>query len=328
MSISIPNTLREIYYNEGTKHQKNVYQMSDNELQQHLSSYNTMNNTNYTIENVKKDIQYIKQYSGKLYKGEYSREGEYEYLRDFCSVDNSIVFTSDKYKKTEYMGKPNFRLLSYNVHAFINSCKAILYKSSDTSNVMDILDLLRYLQPDIIAFQEYTPVFLDYNELNIMNFVNRYTETIDPRMKDSTIYQGVIKKGKEDIIDIEKSDTFFGNLLMSIFKMEKKFNLSIPSTSKESRPFIGSMVTIDGIDLYIFNIHPEAEYKPIEQNKSVNFKQIKTLVDMITLKYPPSKFNIIILVICINILIKNYLDLFMIFMKKIPRHILDITVHI
>ena len=46
------------------------------------------------------------------------------------------------------------------------------------------------------------------SELNIMNFVNEYTESVDPRMKDSIIYQGVFKKGKKWIFH------FFFNVIL------------------------------------------------------------------------------------------------------------------
>jgi len=281
----VPNTLRDIYYNSGDTHtSNNVFHMNDNELMQYLNRYNKINNTNYNYKTVKYDITFIKKYPGKLYKGEYSRSGELEYLRDFCNVDNSIIFTDNMYKKTSYNGKENYRLMSYNIHSFINSCNSIKDNMMDTRNVKEILELCSYLKPDILAFQEYSPVFLDKKELNVMNFIDTYIDKIDPRMIDSNMYNGISNS----------VGTFLGNMTMSIFKMDEKINLSLLYKKNESRPFVGSKINIEGIDLYMFNIHPVAEYDDISQYNSMNFKQIKWYVDMISLKYPPNKYNIVI----------------------------------
>ena len=82
---------------------------------------------------------------------------------------------------------------------------------------------------------------------------------------------------------------------MNKFDLLDEYILSIPTSStKESRPIIGSKLKINDIEMLIFNIHPVAEYKDYKEYESVNFKQIKTFVDMITLKYPSNKYNIMI----------------------------------
>mgnify|MGYP001002719625 CR=1 FL=1 len=108
------NTFRDIYYNvEEQDKTNNIFFMNDNEMKEYIDNYNNSYNTKYDFKKVKDEIEYIKQYPGKLYKQEYTREGENEYLNDFCNVDNN--YDSTKKENT-------FRLLSFNIHSFIKSC--------------------------------------------------------------------------------------------------------------------------------------------------------------------------------------------------------------
>ena len=137
---TIPNTLRDIYFNSGETYVKNnVFHMNDSELKKYLDQYNTTNNTKFDLTRLKKDIDTIKKYPGKLYKDEYTRIGELEYLRDFCDIDNTVVFNNSMYKKKTHNNKENYRLMSYNIHSFINSCKTI--NSTDSTNTRSVTEI-------------------------------------------------------------------------------------------------------------------------------------------------------------------------------------------
>jgi endonuclease/exonuclease/phosphatase family metal-dependent hydrolase len=314
------NTFRDIYYNVGEQNKtNNIFFMNDNEMKNYINNYNATYNKKYDFQKVKDEINYIKQYSGKLYKEEYTREGETEYLNDFCNVNNK--YDSEKKENT-------FRLLSFNIHSFIKSCSNFVRtqfnlfelttnKNIDTRNTNDIINLCKNVKPDIICFQEYSPIFIGYDSLNIMNFPKYYRNNIDNNMTN-VVYKDIENNIHSEVLPNNRY--FIGNLLMTKFNMIDKYDLTINSgkSSKESRPIIGSKIQINNIELLIFNIHPVAEYRDFKEYESINFRQIKTFVDMISIKYPPEKYNILI---CGDF--NNHHD----YIKKFMREKLFVTVH-
>jgi endonuclease/exonuclease/phosphatase family metal-dependent hydrolase len=284
------NTLRDIYYNEGEIFKKNnPFHMNEENLTNYVMNYNIKNNTNYKPVDIINNINHVKSYKGFLYPTEYTREGEIEFLKDFCNVKNNYEEFIEKQPNT-------FRLVSYNVHSFINSCNTI-NKEKNTRNIFDVLNMYNVLRPDIIAIQEYSPVYLeDGQNLNVMNFINYYKNKIDNKMTNHVVYEGIRKKHNKYMP--EHNLVFLGNMMITSLKCNEKYKLSMDtsSNSSDARPFIGMKINIGGKDLYIFNIHPisekpQNEFDPV---KSENYYEIMKFVDMIYTKFPPNKYNIII----------------------------------
>ena len=293
------DTIIDIYYNPGKT--DSIFNYDDNNLQLYINNFNTKNTTNYNLDTIKSHITNCKKYPGKLYKDEYNREGELEHLKNFIiNANNNINYDT--------LNKNNvFRLLSYNVHAFVNPSKLLddityTFKKNmstiDTCNVTEILKMCNNLDPDIISFQEYTPLILgEYNKLNIMNIPNYYINTyIKPEFNNNIIIYKGINKGKTQYL-IENNMLFLGNLIMTKFKTIEKYCLSIDENDKHKympRNFIGTKININGKEVILFNIHPSPDYEDKNQLDSENFNQIKTFIDLITIKYEPHKYNIII----------------------------------
>jgi endonuclease/exonuclease/phosphatase family metal-dependent hydrolase len=288
------NILSDIYYNPGEKFKKNnIFFMNNFEIDKYINDFNKNNKTNFDINYVKKFINLQKKTPNKLYNKEYNQPSSKEFLNNFCTVENLIDKDLGNNRSPDI-----FRLLSYNIHSFINSCMS--YKKNkynlfedientniDSRNVTQILDLCKQLKPDILAFQEYSPVVLENNtDLNLLNFPNYYTKNIDSSMKNNLIYS----KNK-DIV-------FLGNLLITKFEILEEIKKSYyDEKRRDNRPFIGYKLRIKNgdkfVELLMFNIHPSPEYD-IENLESINFNQINKFINEITELYPSHKNNIII----------------------------------
>jgi len=292
------NIFRDIYFNNGDKNKNNnIFFMNDAKLKNHISNFNLKYNTKYDFMQVKNQINYIKSYPGRLYLAEYTRPGEIEHLNNFCNVDN----------KYDYPKKQNtFRLITYNVHSFINSCAnfkkndldmfEIINDTIDSRNDKNVIDLCKKLSPDILMFQEYSPLFLNNNEIDLYNFPHYYNHITDNKLDKNLIYNG----RTDEILDI-----FIGNLIMTKFDVNDNYKFKYDVTQKinnknvklDPRPFIGMKINIpnnnNNLELLIFNIHPSPDYQS-GNKESNNFKQIKSFIDSLVLKYPPHKYNIII----------------------------------
>jgi len=287
--------LKEIYFNPKGEKDGNIFFMTDDEIRKHIFKFNSRYNTNYDPEKMIDAVKYIKTYPGKLYKTEYSRVGEVEYLNDFCDVDNFY----------NYQKKNNtFRLVSFNIHSFIESCKnfkrdenGIFVEINDKSNINfnsrdNVLDMFRQLNPDILALQEYSPSVVD-GKIELEGFKTDYIRNVDSAMKNLSIYSGHI--GLSKTYEPTKKDTFLGNLILTRYDILKRYNLSTPNkVNTDPRPFLITLLDVSGEKVLVVNIHPVAEYGDEAKEKSENFKQIKTVIDLISTKYNTTSDCIIV----------------------------------
>ena len=146
------NTLREIYYNPSLTHRNEFFQLNEQQFTDYINYYNLTFNTQYDIREMKERKEGIKKYVGKLYDGEYSRHiHDKEYLNDFCNIKKKDIST----KKAN-----NIRLMSYNIHCFINSCnnynhntKYKIFKKLNTKKKKTII--LNTFKNKFFCFYEY-----------------------------------------------------------------------------------------------------------------------------------------------------------------------------
>lgn len=276
--ISSGEIIMEIYYNPEQNNNNNPYKKNEDELKRYIAEYNSRNSTVHTYESISQTLDYIKKYEGKLYETEYQREGELEYLKDFCDIYESKIENAKD--------GTIIRLLSFNVHCFIKSCK-LKDTQLSYSNHEDVIDLIKKNNPDIVALQEYSPVYLNnYDLLDIKNFPEHIKS-------NTSLINYIISNGHDNP---KLLHNYLGNLIMTKFDINSDDYLlhTFQDKNNNYRVFLGFKTNILGIDVIIFNIHPVAEYGNYEPEKSANFNQIKTFIYNINLLYPPNLNNIII----------------------------------
>lgn len=314
--INNAEILMQIYYNPANCRTYNIFNYFDIQgIDNYVSNYNTNNKTKHSVDTVIETLKNIKKYYGRLYSREYIRNPyDKEYINDYC---NTKLF---KDNQTINIKSPNIiRLLSFNVHCFINSCNNFQssnynfyklkeiddkmnyiinnyplpdqikneYGSYDYDNHKAVIKLIEKCKPDIVALQEYSPVFTDQDsKLNINNFPE-----ILKNNQNINLINYIMSNGHERP---QKYYNYIGNLISTKFNLNKQFN-NVFYTNNKSNPrvFLGFKTIIETIEVIIFNIHPSAEYEYSKQ-ESINFSQIKTFIKNIIIEYPPNIHNIII----------------------------------
>lgn len=270
---------------------------NDNEKKEYIETFNKLTNTNFVEKNRERDYyEYgIKNFRNKLYKDEYNRAGEIQHLNDFCSNSLDIYNAPVIYKKNGAI-----RLMSFNIHAFIQSCNVYMKSSVNnnftnvtdvTTNTISIKDVYKFLYKydiDILGFQEYAPEFNDQTYLKISSFMDDFNKNIPTNYSKFKDY--IISDCKEK----QKSLTFFGNAIFSTFGMIQKYSISYPVPNDKPRCFIGCQIEKNNVygaqKIYIFNIHPMSE-----SVGKLNHTQINEFFDMLTTNLDPYKTNIIVM---------------------------------
>lgn len=220
----------------------------------------------------------ILQFKNKLYKKEYTRSGEIEYLNSYCDNSN-VANTVYKYKNT-------FRILTYNVHSFINSCN-VFYRNNGkmtdiinfdkkTDNTKLVMQLLYLLDADIIGFQEFSPTIYDNSGfLRIRNFMDTYNKNKPGNAQNIKNYVISDCKNNDDKM------AFFGNAVMSTHDINQKNVIKYDVFNNKNRKidtrcFLQIKITYEENDIIFYNIHPssEAENKSSKEQIFDFFKSI------------------------------------------------------
>ncbi len=257
--------------NEDTK---DVYaNMNGEEKQKYINNFKQKFGTDFS--NAKEGNYYgdeVKRSKNKLYASEYTRNGEVQYLNIFC--ENTTTDYID-YKEQDV-----FRVISYNIHAFIKSCDIyvkdnnrftdVRQMNKATDSTMDIINLLHNLKPDVVAFQEFTPSIYDNNFLRIRGFMDTYN-----KKKPSNVKQ-VMDYIISDCHEYNSTMTFFGNAILSTLPLSDKKAIKMEIGS-DPRCFLGGEITYNKQSIHVYNIHPSSEAASVS-----NEQEIKQFFDSIS----------------------------------------------
>ena len=232
-------------------------------------------------------VNFKNTYAPLLYPGEY--EHSKNYLNNFC--DNTSSFKSKKLKEK----KNSIRFMTYNVHAFINSCNWLKnndikndknkYEVKDVNSIFDISSFIANNNIDIVFLQEYAAihtkqdVYLD----TFFNMCNDFSEKLQTNkfVDFNTCKIDNCQQTKQT------EDNFFGQFTMSKFPIWKIGIIG------KLRCFLVSKIKIVNIDVLFINIHPDSENKN-EQDMWHNHNQIKDALKDILYKYDLNKTPILI----------------------------------
>lgn len=224
-------------------------------------------------------INYTKEYPQRLYKKEYTRPGEREFISDFCH--NSIINVDDL---PDFDKKSNFRFITFNVHSFIETCKVYnnvnSYLTDINTNINsrsneNVYKFINKLKPDILFIQEYSPVYVKNSDnLTLSGFVDEYNSTFTNNQLPYFVTSNCN----------DTSSTYLGNMIMANTQLTNGNITKYEVPSQDSRCFIKSVTNINGFPVHLCNIHPVSMGV-----SNLNKSQIDNYFSLIETKY---KLNI------------------------------------
>lgn len=269
-----------IYYNVNDSI-TTPYKLNEYDLRSYINNYNGSYNTNYNFGQIVNEIKNKKSNPNRLHKNEYMRHGEIKHIENFCinsTFNNNLLNISPKKKNI-------LRLISYNVHSFMQTCDVFdktsdgYFQSSiannDINNTNNILSLIRHIEPDFICLQEFSPYPTPTEPISkLKNFYDSYNinEQNKPLKSFVTTYLD------DANVDIKNLPTFIGNMILSTHNMvtRNSFNtFGNYQSNSTPRGHVYSKINYDGDDIYLFCVHPSAEGKPfLEYNKTYHHKKV------------------------------------------------------
>ena len=163
--------------------------------------------------------------------------------------------------------KTTFRIMSYNVHAFLNSFACIVSAQPKQRSVVsgeDVARLMSSLHADIICFQEFTGLPWG-DELRLHGFKHLF----DAVARHVSIGDALATQGEVDMPNFLGVAIFaVGSTQLSdpVVGRAKRSKIH-PPYDEPFRPFLCTTVTVHGVDVELWNIHPEAVSFSEEDNK-------------------------------------------------------------
>ena len=151
-----------------------------------------------------------------------------------------------------------FRIVSYNVHAFLNSFACIVSAEPKQRSVVsgqDVARLMASLRADIVCLQEFTGLPWG-NELRLHGFKHLYDAVARP----ASIGDALVTQGEVDM------PNFLGVAIFAVGPTQlsrpvvgrAKRSRIHPPYDEPFRPFLCTTITVHGVDVELWNIHPEA----------------------------------------------------------------------
>ena len=234
-----------------------------------------------------------------------------ERTRMIKDCDNNIIYL-DNFKNS-------FRIMSYNVHNFVNLCKDI----NPAKNFDIFLKLFKNVNPDIVCLQEVVPILKDelkesINSNNLKDFKINYKHIVSEMKKVGYKYSFIIDSNKNYNIRVTDKNEFqdlvncyypLSNVIFSKFKLNNPLGYKLPG----SRSILISDVKINDTKFILINTHLEYtnKYKNTEYLKNKYDKthiidiQINMIIKIIEHEKKNRNINTIILCGDLNNQINN-----------------------
>jgi len=231
---------------------------------------NFIKDDNFRYDNLKLKNNEINLNKNKLERVVYENQyiNSYNYLNNFCIRTNTL--NDEHYLKKYKTLDDEYSLLSYNIHNFVKSCNSLenyngeIKYNDDNDNNEEIIsynkikNMINIINPDIIGFQEYSPLLLendkvlnfweeDFNKEYIYEINNCDCNNYKKKYLCNSLTLSINKRIKTKLIKGILEPIYYNFYKNMEFK---KYNM------KTKRPYIISKININGKKLYIINIHP------------------------------------------------------------------------
>lgn len=239
-----------------------------------INEHNNKFNTNFDINTINKLIEYQQKNRNQLPESGDHYSAEWNYVKMYKNIAMNNRYLIKKPHNS-------IRILSYNVHSFLNSIKALEEnnKGNDYSNAKDITELIKKNNIDIGLFQEYAPINNKIGEFFLNYEINQCYPNI------------LISNGKEKQ-KFTHFDLGLANFCKKDYQIQEKYLYQAQDINgKYKRIYLGMRIN----DLIIFNVHLTWASMNDQKKHDNNLRQFDDFIYKINKDFNPEKDNIILL---------------------------------